>query len=152
MKKQKEYSTLKVQQEIIKTYFKGETHCVGFAECKMPCNEIWYMYKAIALYKAEKPMLNNLREVNCERLINDLGQASNMLSLNEISYVTDGSNLMIKLSDKSGFEHKIDKKLLDIVNLDVYHCNFYVPALGKPGIVAVRDADNKLLAGIMEVK
>ena len=152
MRKQKEYSTLKVQQEIIKTYFKGETYCVGFAECKMPCNETWYMYKAIALYKAEKPMLNNLREVNCEHLINDLGKASNMLSMNEISYVTDGSKLMIKLSDKSGFEHKIDKKLLDIVNLDVYHCNFYVLALGKPGIVAVRTEEGELIAGIMEVK
>ena len=165
MRKPKIYSTLKVQQEMLKdTYNEKKGVIYAWDEArwlynKKYDNDEWFIYKGVALYCSDKTLLNlplHFKKMNIQNLLRDLSDASYKLELNYDNSILELSNNkiheMIILEDIKGNEHKIDKKFLDIVNLDPFTCHYYIPEVGKNGIVAVRDEDGFLLAGIMEVK
>lgn len=162
MKKPKIYSTLKVQQEMLKAAYNEKQGVVyAWSEArwlydKKYDNDEWLVYKGVAIYRTDKILLNltaHFRRMNIDTLLHTLSDALNKLEIYIATVSADNrkDTLMI-LKDEKGNEHKIDMKFLDLVNLDPFTCQYYIPEVGKNGIVAVRDEDGFLLAGIMEVK
>lgn len=166
MKKQKEYSTLKVQQEMLKAAYNDKQGVVyAWDEArwlydKKYDTDRWFIYKGVALYRSDKTLLNltiHFKQMKIQELLHTLSDASNELELKYgapiLQLNSDNKrHEMIILEDEKCNEHKIDKKFLDLVNLDPFTCQYYVPEVGMNGIVAVRDEYGFLLAGIMEVK
>lgn len=162
MRKPKIYSTLKVQQEMLKDTYnekKGVVYAWDEARWlynKKYDNDEWFVYKGVALYRSDKTLLNlpvHFKKMNIQNLLRDLSDASYKLDFQyKVPINIDNKHEMIVLVDAKHNNHKIDKKFLDIVNLDPFACHYYIPEVGKNGIVAVRNEDGLLLAGIMEVK
>lgn len=155
MKRPKIYSTLKVQQEMLKDAYnekKGVVYAWDEArwlyDSKYDIDE-WFIYKGVAIYRADKTLLNlitHFKHMNIQNLLHDLSDAYNKLDFQyKVPITVDNKH-------EKHNNHKIDKKFLDLVNLDPFTCQYYIPEVSKNGIVAVRDADGFLLAGIMEVK
>lgn len=154
MRKQKEYSTLKVQQEMLKAYYKDYNSASGYGMIKLPCGDSWYIYKGIAMYKADKVLLTNIRSFEIYNLIHELEILREPLEILNIHVpITDNyDKKLIYLKDKYDNEHKLDFNLFNVVNLDPYKCQLFTNDKGKSNIVAVRTEESELLAGIMEVK
>ena len=162
MRKPKIYSTLKVQQEMLKDTYndkKGVVYAWDEARQlydKKYNTDYWFVYKGVALYRSDKTLLNlpvHFKQMNIQNLLHDLSDAINKLDFQyKVPITIDNKHEMIVLVDEKHNNHKIDKKFLDIVNLDPFTCQYYITEVGKNGIVAVRDEDGFLLAGIMEVK
>lgn len=162
MKKPKIYSTLKVQQEMLKAVYNEKQGVVyAWSEARWLYdnkydNDEWLVYKGVALYRLDKSLLNlhvHFTRMNIDNLLHILSDAYNKLDFQyNVPITVDNKHEMIVLVDEKHNNHKIDKKFLDLVNLDPFTCQYYIPEVGKNEIVAVRDADGFLLAGIMEVK
>ena len=162
MKKLKIYSTLKVQQEMLKdTYNEKKGVVYAWDEARWLYdekydNDEWLIYKGVAIYRLDKSLLNlkaYFKPMNVQELLHSLSDAYNKLDFQyKVPITVDKKHEMIVLVDEKHNNHKIDKKFLDLVNLDPFTCQYYIPEVGKNGIVAVRDKDGFLLAGIMEVK
>lgn len=158
MKREKYYSTLKVQQEMLKDTYNGKRgtnyayyESRWFYDGKFE-DDVWFMYKGVALYRSDNTLINILKykKMNLEQIIHDLSDNFVKVKVDNIISVDNKKELIILLDDEN-MQHKIDKKFLDVVNLDPNKCKFYIKENSKHGIVSVRDEEKTLLAGIMEV-
>ena len=160
MKKKKEYSTLKVQQEMLKAMFKtdasvGPNSILDKRDFTVFSDEEcinWITYKGIAIYRLENQAIeiNRLPFLRIGDMLNDINEYNKKLEFK--CFRVDYQNRLIALFEVDDTIHKIDNRLMDLVNINTQDYTFYTSSNKKSIIVAVRDAENRLLAGIMEVK
>ena len=160
MKRQKEYSTLKVQQEMLKAMFKtvatvGPNSILDVKDFSVFSDEEcinWVTYKGIAIYRLENQAigLNRLPFLCIGDILTALNEYNKKLEFK--CFRVDEQNRLIALFEADDVIHKIDNRLMDLVNINTQDYTFYTSSNKKDIIIAVRDAENRLLAGIMEVK
>lgn len=160
MRKQKEYSTLKVQQEMLKAMFKtvapvGPNSILDKKDFTVFSDEEcinWVTYKGIAIYRLENQAIeiNRLPYLRIGDMLNEINKYNKKLEFK--CFRVDEQNRLIALFEVGNVIHKLDNRLMDLVNINTQNYTFYTSSDKKSIIVAVRDADNRLLAGIMEVK
>lgn len=160
MRKQKEYSTLKVQQEMLKAMFKtvdtvGPNSILNVKDFTVFSDEEcinWVTYKGIAIYRLENQAIeiNRLPFLRIGDMLNEINEYNKKLEFK--CFRVDEQNRLIAHFEAGNVIHKLDNRLMDLVNINMQDYTFYTSSNKKSIIVAVRDADNRLLAGIMEVK
>lgn len=160
MRKQKEYSTLKVQQEMLKAMFKtidtvGPNSILDKKDFTVFSDEEcinWVTYKGIAIYRLENQAIeiNRLPFLRIGDMLNDINKYNEKLEFK--CFRTDEQNRLIAIFEANDVIHKIDNRLMDLVNINTQDYSFYTSSDNKGIIVTVRDVANRLLAGIMEVK
>ena len=160
MKKKKEYSTLKVQQEMLKAMFKtdapvGPNSILDVKDFSVFSDEEcinWVTYKGVAIYRLENQAIeiNRLPFLRIGDMLNEINEYNNKL---EFKYFqADDQKRLLAYFEAQNVIHKLDNRLLDLVNINTQDYTFYTSSNKKSIIVAVRDVDNRLVAGIMEVK
>ena len=101
-------------------------------------------------YENQAIEINRLPFLRIGDMLNEINEYNKKLEFK--CFRADDQNRLIALFETDDIVHKIDNRLMDLVNINTQDYTFYTSSNKKGIIVAVRDAENRLLARIMEVK
>lgn len=153
----KYYSTLKIQQEWVKAmckdYYPPKKDFLWFNSDDENMN---IAYHGIAIYHLPKLELAiNICDVTDEwsggrTILDNLSNASVSLTYKETKL--KDKRALVYFESEDGSMHCIDKKFLDIVNIEVENYRFYCEDSKKQNIVFITTEAGTFIAGIMEVR
>ena len=151
----KYYSTLKIQQEWVKAYCKDNkptNDLLWFNRAKDGLNIV---YHGVAIYYLPQwELAINIYDEKDEfkggsKILEDMAEFDNALTFNRIE-VKDKREL-VYFDGADGSKHCLDKKFLDLVNIEIPEWRFYCKD-SKQNIISIVNDMGEIIAGIMEVR